>query len=171
MKLQTKIPIDFKDFFKSGKFDFIKIGKTKDWILNNFPDPDFLKQNPEIRNSPIWNYGNLEFHFHQDTLFMIFSDDIKELNGGESLELNKWFLDETSELTLINIIKKLIDEKINFDKKSNVIVHPSVQLKLESGVTLAFIVNEKDNENYDDYLKRCELTNENEFELYSFNLS
>lgn len=160
-----------KIFFKYGKFDFIKIGKSKEWILNNFPDPDFLERNPEIRNSPIWNYGNLEFHFEQDTLFMIFSDYIEELNGGKSLKLNKWFLNKTDELTLIEVIKKLIDEKINFKKKSNEIGQFSVRLKLESGVILGFTLREKENENYDDYLKRCELTNENEFELYSFNLS
>ena len=60
MKLETKINIDILDFIKNGKFDYIKLGQTKEWILNNFPDPDILdfKYN-------IWTYGNIEFHWNE----------------------------------------------------------------------------------------------------------
>ena len=40
MKLKTPIEIDFLGFFKTGKFDCLKLGQSKEWILNNFPNPD-----------------------------------------------------------------------------------------------------------------------------------
>jgi hypothetical protein len=76
MHLKHKITIDLLDFIKYGKFDYIKIGKSKEWIINNFPDPDFLSKSPEVYNHPIWQYGNIEFHFNNEELFLIYSDYI-----------------------------------------------------------------------------------------------
>lgn len=39
MILKEPIEIDFVEFFKTGKFDHLKLGQTKDWILTHFPDP------------------------------------------------------------------------------------------------------------------------------------
>ena len=64
MKLKGKINIDFEEFFTTGKFDFLKLGKTKEWILNNFPDPDGFDEYPEIYKDDIWRYGNIELHFN-----------------------------------------------------------------------------------------------------------
>ena len=40
MEYKNKIKVSIKDFFLDGKFDFIEIGQSKEWILNNFPKPD-----------------------------------------------------------------------------------------------------------------------------------
>lgn len=40
MKLSHKISIIFLDFFKTGRFDCLKLGQTKEYIVHNFPDPD-----------------------------------------------------------------------------------------------------------------------------------
>ena len=75
MKLAEPIKIDLLSFIKTGKFDCIKLGKTKEWIIHNFPDPDGFSK--EIYDCRIWLYGNIEFHFRKDaTLFLIFSDYI-----------------------------------------------------------------------------------------------
>lgn len=99
MKLSDTIKIDLLEFFKTGKFDYLKLGLTKEWIINNFPDPDGMSKS--CYKHPIWRYGNIELHFHDDqTLFLIYSDYIDTLDGGKSLRLNKWILEEPEKLTM-----------------------------------------------------------------------
>jgi hypothetical protein len=81
MKLTDPINIDLLEFFKTGKFDYLKLGQNKKWILDNFADPDEVFQNNY--EAPIWLYGNVELHFRNDeTLFLIYSDYIDSLDGG-----------------------------------------------------------------------------------------
>ncbi len=69
MQLQHRITIDLLEFIQSAKFDYIKLGQTKEWILNNFPDPDGLQDSAEVYDNPIWWYGNIELHFNGQELF------------------------------------------------------------------------------------------------------
>ena len=136
MKLQTKIKIDLLDFFKNGKFDYIKLGKTKEWILNNFPDPDGFNNDYLNPNCPIWTYGNIEFHFDKaNELFLIFSDYLERIDGGESLELNKWILEDYSKLNLTYILAELNKQEINYIKLSD---RFGIRLTLKCGVELGF---------------------------------
>lgn len=137
MKLNEKIRIDFLDFIKTGKFDYIKLGQTKEWILNNFPDPDYFSEDFLLSKYTIWTYGNLEFHFDQaNELFLIYSDYLHELEGGESLQLNKWILEDYSKLTLVQVLAQLNKEEIDYTKSSD---RFGVQVTAESGVTCHFM--------------------------------
>ncbi|EHC1583774.1 hypothetical protein JT374_001857, partial [Listeria monocytogenes] len=60
MKLNKPVEIEMETFIQKGEFDCIKIGQTKEWILNNFPDPDSISNIGH--NLYIWLYGNIEFH-------------------------------------------------------------------------------------------------------------
>jgi len=42
------------ELFKTGKFVFIKIGQSKNWILNNFPYPDDFEAGKTLETSEIW---------------------------------------------------------------------------------------------------------------------
>jgi hypothetical protein len=88
MKLTDKIHIDILSFIRTGKFDYLKIGQTKEWILNNFPDPDDIGIGDTIKNAQIWFYGNIELHFDKDELSLIFSENIVGLDGGPSIEFD-----------------------------------------------------------------------------------
>lgn len=94
MKFNTKIHIVFLDFIKHGKFDVIKLGQSKEWILNNFADPDKFDENPWIfkrSNCSIWTYGNIEFHFDKENnLWLIFSDYLEQLDGGKYKYSVRW---------------------------------------------------------------------------------
>jgi hypothetical protein len=170
MKLKEKINIDFEEFFATGKFDFLKLGKTKEWIINNFPDPDGFDEHPEVFKDDIWRYGNIELHFNNDELFLIFSDYINGLDGGDSLELKKWFLVNTDMLKLSDIISQLNTKHIDFQKRTNNIGQTTVNLELQSGVGLGFHLEEKIDEDYEEFLERCKNTNQDEFRLGSFSL-
>ncbi len=171
MQLKDKITINFKEFFKNGRFDFLKIGQTKEWIIHNFPDPDHLAQFPKIYDDNIWCYGNIELHFNKDILAMIYSDYIDELDGGQSLLLEKWFLKDTNERSLQKIMVHLNDAKIDFQKKTNHYDSPNVILQLESGVQLSFYPKEMENEDYFKFRKRSNTISQNLFQLSSFSLT
>ena len=167
MKLKEKITIDFKEFLSTGKFDFLKHGKTKEWVINNFPDPDGFDDAPEIYKDNIWCYGNIELHFHKEELFLVFSDYIDTLDGGPSLELKKWFLGNEKTPNLIEVISELNREHIDFTKFTHDIKE-IIEIRLESGVHLGFSLKQKNDESSNEFLKRCESTSHDNFTLYSF---
>lgn len=171
MKLKEKITIDFELFFTTGKFDFLKLGQSKEWIINNFPDPDGFDEYPEILKNPVWRYGNIELHFLKDELFLIFSDYINTLDGGDSLELKKWFLEDTEKLNLSDVISILNGKHIDFRKITNTLGQRTVSLELNNNVSLGFSLEEKLDEDYEVFLERCKSTNQNEFRLGSFSLT
>lgn len=170
MILKEKLNIDLEVFFATGKFDFLKLGKTKEWIINNFPDPDGFDENPAIFKDDIWTYGNIELHFNNDELFLIFSDYINDLDGGNSLELKKWFLENTKKLKLSDVISELNNKHIDFQKRTNKIGPLTVSLELESGVNLGFLLEENSDEDYKDFLERCKKTNHDQYKLGSISL-
>ncbi len=136
MKLNTKIQIDLLDFVKYGKFDYIELGNDKQWIINNFPNPDGFNESFFQDKCSIWRYGNLEFHFDGAVLYQIYSDYINQLNAGEQIQLDKWILATPSKLTLLYVIEHLNNENIEY-KKVN-FLQAQVQLILQSGVILGF---------------------------------
>jgi|HigsolmetaAR202D_1030399.scaffolds.fasta_scaffold52343_1 hypothetical protein len=144
MQLEDKIKIDILEFIKTGKFDYIKIGKTKDWILMNFPDPDDAIGAIDVLKNDIWCYGDIEFHFNKDELYLIHTDNIRSFDGGESLELNKWIFSKPDSLYLSYVIDCLIHERIDFRIENQVFGKIStINLSvIESGVKFGFSLME-----------------------------
>lgn len=170
MKLNNKLTIDLEVFFKTGKFDYVKLGHTKEWIINNFPNPDGFDRDFTVYENDVWLYGNIEFHFNNDVLFLIYSDYINNLSGGISLELKKWFIDNPKLRNFKDFTSLLNDYHINYSKTSSQKESNTVSLNLESGVKLGFVLEEGANEDFECYLKRCTETSQNLFTLYSFSL-
>lgn len=139
MKLKHKIEIDLLAFFKTGKFDYLKIGQTKEWILHNFPDPDNTLPQEWVttRGYDVWRYGHLELHFLEDKLHMIFSDywDKNGLDAGENITVKQWVFENSQELTLLFILEKLNNHQIDFTKKTTPL---AISVLLYSGVELHF---------------------------------
>jgi hypothetical protein len=173
MKLKAPIQINLLEFFKTGKFDYLKLGQTKEWILNNFANPDGMDHNQ--LDWPIWRYGNIELHFHDNnTLYLIYSDYIDTLDGGPSLQLDKWILNEPEILTLDYVIRHLNKERINFKLEHKTLfegfIIPSVEL-LDSKVKLGFAPDEDDSDNIENILARSKTEDCNNFKLVSFSLA
>ena len=61
--INHKINISIQDFFIKGKFDYLKPGQSKSWILDNFPAPDDFGGAKVFEKATIWRYGNIELHF------------------------------------------------------------------------------------------------------------
>lgn len=137
MKLARKIPIDMREVLRTGRFDCLRIGQTKELILHDFPEPDGWGGRDE--NAAIWQYGNIELHFDGPRLFLIFSDYLDELQGGESLAVDPWFLHRPERTTLLEVMRALNDERIDFTKTTRGRGDSEyVTLVLASGVALQF---------------------------------
>ena len=143
MKFANPIEISFFDLIKHGKFDYIKLGKTKEWILNNFPNPDEFEENDNFfmtKKCNIWTYGDIEFFFNEkNELYMIFCDSFNgigagnkwlshEIDGGASLQLDKWIFEKVRKLTLPYVIENFLINNIDFTTKCNQTTR-SIELK------------------------------------------
>ncbi|WP_422107784.1 hypothetical protein [Winogradskyella sp.] len=174
MKLNHKIKIDLFEVFKSGKFDFIRIGKDKNWILKNFPEPDEYEAGKTLESSRVWRYGNIEFHFENNLLTQIFTDYIDSLDGGENIELGKWIFKEPEKLTAEYVIRHLTECRIDFWAKSKMtefICQTSIWLT-NSNVYLNFQPIQKEDIDFDEwYNKIMKSINPNEYKLCSFTIA
>lgn len=138
MELKHQIDISMRDFILFGKFDYIKLGKSKNWILNHFPKPDDWTADFSLEKAPFWRYGTIEFHFTDDNLSMIFTDNITTLNGGEKLSLDLWVLENGHQPTLAEVINELNNSKINYTVNNQI---PFAKDKIWEGRS-KIIVNE-----------------------------
>jgi hypothetical protein len=132
--------VDLLEFFRTGRFDCVRLGQTQEEIVHNFAAPDDFSPDDLTRRDSsrmtIWRYGNVELHFEGPRLFLIFSDYIGTLDGGSSMALEKWILAEPDRLTLPEVIRALCRERIDFSKRTGSL--GEVKLELTSGVTLHF---------------------------------
>lgn len=157
MMTNSPIEIDMLEFFKSGKFDCLELGRSKDWVLSNFADPDSVwDEDMQAGGFDIWTYGNIEMHFEKGKLFLIFSDNFEDFSGGQDLRLKRWIFDDVDKLDLTFVLKALNNAEIDFKKQSDDL---GVLLRLSSGVELTF-------ENVADQ----EHLSQNAFHLTSFGL-
>ena len=166
------LDIDLLSFITSGKFHYIELGQTKEWITNNFSDPDETYK--DNYNSPIWFYGNVEFHFDEnEILFLIYSDHIDTLDGGQSIRLEKWIFKVSENLTIEKIIRHLVRERITFKLEFGTLSsgYSTATIEIEqSQVKLSFALQENEEEDYEQYLVRCKSEDSNLFRLFSFSL-
>ena len=140
--------------------------------LNNFPDPDVVYRNNY--ESPIWHYGRIELHFHDDNrLFLIYTDHIDPLTAGKNIKLNKWILGEYEKLTLEYVIHHLNFERISFKLLHETLpqgfVSAGIEL-LDSKVLLGFAPDQSE-ENINEFLSNCKHADSNGFRLTSVSLS
>lgn len=141
MKINHKIKIDLLKVFKTGKFDFIKIGHTKEWILNNFPEPDdYYGTGTTLESSEYWRYGNIEFQFSQDELTQISTQYIDSLDAGHNFLIEKWILEHPDKLSVQFVIQSLLDQRIGFQVKHSsgeYLCQTSIGI-MDSGIHLNF---------------------------------
>ena len=142
MKFPSKIKIDLLNFIQTGAFDYIKPGQTKEWILQNFPDPDYFSAEFLKPACKIWTYCNIEFHFDKTAeLRSIFSDYVQQLDAGENIELDTWILKNHPLPCLAFVQAELNRLGTDYCKHSNSV---GIQLITQAGVELGFSTDTDD---------------------------
>lgn len=141
--LTYKIPIrvSLRDFILKEKFECVKLGATKGWLSKNFPEPDDYFSGKSAVTSNIWRYGNLEFHFHNDILFMIFTDYVESVDGGPKLDMDLWELESDEPSFLIDWIRIFNLENRDFKvvQKPGINQTHIILRDVNSGPVLSFV--------------------------------
>ena len=131
--------IDILDFVKTGKFGFLKLGESKDEIINQgFPPEDWLNGESK-ESSRIWRYGNIELHFDNgNDLSGIFTDYVSNIDCGESITISNWWILPNGKKTpdLLSTIKELNCLGLNYTKTTFDVGY--IELKLSNGVYFSF---------------------------------
>ena len=128
MKFNHPIEISMEDFIKKGMFDCIQIGQSKEWILNNFPDPD--NGYSMSYKDTIWCYGSFQFFFDKNQLYRIFCED-SALCVPKSLKIDKWVFGLP--VTLLKFIEILNRDSVDFElthRNSKHEVSPRVEIAI-----------------------------------------
>lgn len=133
------LKIDMLEFFRSGEFADVKSGLSCAQIVAMFgpADASFKGAGAEILR-----YGAFEFHFFRDEIFMIFSDHFRseplDFGGGRArqIEIEPWILSGCpAPIDLAAVKGALNREWIEYRERAR---DESLELGLNSGVTLAF---------------------------------
>ncbi len=131
--------IDILNFVKTGEFGFLKLGESKDEIINQgFPPEDWLNGESK-ESSKIWRYGNIELHFENgNDLSGIFTDYVSDIDCGENISISNWWIlpNGKKKPNLLSTTKELNCLSLNYTKKTFDAGY--VELKLSNGVYFSF---------------------------------
>ena len=89
----TKITVSMQDFLRTGEFGPVRLGMLRGQIRSLLGEPEDWGPSPRAKhNVGIWKYGDIEFHFNEDVLWLLFADDIGTLDGGKAIDFDPWVL-------------------------------------------------------------------------------
>ena len=114
IELKNPIDVSLRDLILNEHFECARLGVSKEWLSKNFPEPDNYMADETAETSNIWQYGNLEFHFHEDILYMIFTDYVESVDGGPKLNLDSWNLKSGQPTYFLDWIQLLTQEQRDF---------------------------------------------------------
>ncbi len=136
VKLQHKIEIDLQDFIFTGKFDYVEMGCTQEWLKHHFADPD--DTGDFGHKMTIWRYGSIELHFFEQKLHLIWCDDLSFVQKSPSLKLKKWLMKDIKLMNFKKVLKVLNQHQVNYLVKFDQTLN-TIQLKIQrSQVVLHF---------------------------------
>ena len=83
-----------QDFLRTGAFGPIRLGISRRHLRGHLGEPEDWGPTPRAKhNAGIWKYGDIEFHFNGDVLWLIFADNVEKMQGGRAIDLDPWVLD------------------------------------------------------------------------------
>ncbi|WNJ16897.1 hypothetical protein [Pontibacter sp. G13] len=131
------LTLNLTQFLQTGKFGFIPLGISKSELeTQGFPPEDWGGAKSKAK-AGVWRYGNFELHFdREDRLKMIFNDYLDELDGGQSIKIEDYWILEHGTPTILEVMASLNNLDINFSRKSN--EFDQILLTTEHGITMSF---------------------------------
>jgi hypothetical protein len=131
-----------EDFARTGVFGSIELDMTRSQVeqLLGLPD-DWEYEAPTYQSATIWKYGDIEFYFQADRLYMIFTDDFKIPKGGTKIQLDAWIVD--GNLTCSEAKKSLSASNIPYVEGDAPHNENGKHLITGAGVTFAFCGEDK----------------------------
>jgi hypothetical protein len=84
--------ICLRDFIATGAFGPLSLGANREEVKSAFGVPPTWSTESACERAAIWKYGDIEFHFDNDRLWLIFADDFDQPRGGASLQIEAWIV-------------------------------------------------------------------------------
>lgn len=82
-----------RDFARTGALGLIELGMSRAAVEQHLGAPEEWNATARnYRSATIWKYGDIEFYFQNDELWMIFADDFSVPTGGSKIELDAWII-------------------------------------------------------------------------------
>ena len=132
--------ISIEEFLRSGEFGPVVIGMSKEEVIEYLGQPD--SDNDIDKSGSILLYSWYEFFFNNENkLYSIQNDNYDSTDASsfefknESIEIDSWFLNNTRNQSIDNIIELLSLKKIDY---SVIDYFGRNVIKLTSGVVVDF---------------------------------
>ena len=129
--------ISLREWIATGKFGEITNGATRAEVCNCIGEaPNWGVPTTDIETAEIWKYGDIEFYFSGDLLWMIFTDDFEIPRGCEAFELDAWEIKR--DCTLTEMECHLSEAGIVYRVEDFPYADNGVRLICQRGATLTF---------------------------------
>jgi len=96
--------VSLRNFFADGVFGSVRLDDRRDALEAAFGPPENVSASRDPRPPAIWKYGDLEFHLEHDALWLIYFDGFSATgsvpSGGSNIQLDPWFVSESTPLLL-----------------------------------------------------------------------
>lgn len=131
MNFPFVIEVHLLEFFKTGVFDCLRFGETKEYLYHNISNPSNCTHKNEFYQNNIWVYGDLELWFEGDFLQHLFADWHKGLDFGNAFKVDTWILQENAHPTLETVIRELNAEGMDYAKNTMPTSTPNIPLGID----------------------------------------
>lgn len=129
--------ISLREWLATGKFGSIQFGDNRADVAACFgAPPQWSTPAKTAATAAIWKYGDIEFYFNNDKLWMIFADDFEIPVGNEQIELDAWKVGRTC--TPSEMERHLNEAGIVYRVEDFPYVDNGVRLISAAGVALTF---------------------------------
>lgn len=126
-----------KEFLQYGLLGPLQPGDTRSAVEQYLgASGNWHATTKQPHDSDIWKYGNIEFYFNGDTLWMIFMDDFTTPDGTPTIQLAPWIIN--SQLTLYEAEQKLALEEIDYRKEPFPYAENGIRLITTPGTIMTF---------------------------------
>jgi hypothetical protein len=127
-----------QDFLKTGEFGPIRLGISRRQLRGHLGEPEDWGPAPRAKhNAGIWKYGDVEFHFSGDTLWLIFADNVENLDGGKAIDLDPWTLNGAA--TVESVLQTLVEAHIPCQRIEWTLDDGTERFRVGVGVELLFL--------------------------------
>ena len=140
---QGQVKASMLEFARTGQLGPLRCGMSRDELLAAVgPPSDWMLDTVDriksrMETSGIWWYGDVEFHFDEDRVWMIFSDHSPLTDGGKTLLIDPWII--RAELPRLKFEAELTLRGIEFKTVTYPYAPDEVRVVTSHGAEFLFI--------------------------------
>ena len=133
-----QVVVSMLDFLRTGEFGPVRLGISRAQLRGHLGEPEEWGPAPKAKHhAGIWKYGDIEFHFNGDALWLIFADHVEQLHGGRAIDLDPWILGGAASVE--QVLESLTAAHIPYQRIVWTLDDDTERLLVGAGVELLFL--------------------------------